>query len=145
MTFAEFQDKLGDDFIRIHRGGLVAAKAVHCVNNLITLSNGVSLEYSALHREEIMRKFRRKQCVIIDAILGNDNPTENEEYHKHYQCFDTIPIAFTDIEMIFDEESQEWESSTDVPCNSYRTSTKEVVIGDGVTSIENRAFTNVQT
>ena len=106
MTFAEFQDELGDDFIRIHRGGLVAAKAIHSVNSLITLSNGDSLEYSAQHREEIMEKFRRKQRVIIDELLDNDNPTDNEEYHKHYQCFDTIPIAFTDIEMIFDEESQ---------------------------------------
>ena len=106
MTFAEFQDELGDDFIRIHRGGLVAAKAIHSVNSLITLSNGDSLEYSAQHREEIMEKFRQKQRVIIDELLDNDNPTENEEYHKHYMCFDTIPIAFTDIEMIFDEESQ---------------------------------------
>ena len=38
--------------------------------------------------------------------MDNDNPTDNEEYHKHYQCFDTMPIAFTDIEMIFDEERQ---------------------------------------
>ena len=106
MTFAEFQEELGDDFIRIHRGGLVAAKAIHSVNRLITLSNGESLEYSTQHREDIMRKFREKQRIIIDAILDNDNPTENEEYHKHYQCFDTMPIAFTDIEMVFDEESQ---------------------------------------
>ena len=27
-TFAEFQEELGDDFIRIHRGGLVAARAI---------------------------------------------------------------------------------------------------------------------
>ena len=106
MTFAEFQDELCDDFIRIHRGGLVSAKAIHSVNSLITLSNGDSLKYSAQHREEIMEKFRQKQRVIIDELLDNDNPTENEEYHKHYMCFDTIPIAFTDIEMIFDEESQ---------------------------------------
>lgn len=38
--------------------------------------------------------------------MDNDNPTDNEEYHKHYQCFDTMPIAFSDIEMIFDEERQ---------------------------------------
>ncbi len=104
-TFAEFQDKLGDDFIRIHRGGLVAAKAVHSVNELIMLSNGDALEYSSQHREEIIKKFRRKQRVIVDAIADNDNPTDNEEYHEHYKCFDTIPIAFTDIEMVFDEES----------------------------------------
>lgn len=106
MTFAEFQSELGDDFIRIHRGCLVAAKAIHSVNSLITLSNGDSLEYSAQHREEIMEQFHRKQRVIIDELLDNDNPTDNEEYHRHYKCFDAIPIAFTDIEMIFNEESQ---------------------------------------
>ena len=104
-TFAEFQEELGDDFIRIHRGGLVAAKAIHSVNALITICNGDSLEYSVQHRDEIMTKFREKQRVIINAIIDNDNPKENEEYHKHYQCFDAIPIAFTDIEMVFDEES----------------------------------------
>ena len=105
-TFAEFQDELGDNFIRIHRGGLVAARAIHRVSSLITLCNGDSLEYSEQYRTEITKKFREKQRVIIDEILDNDNPTDNEEYHKHYQCFDTMPIAFTDIEMIFDEERQ---------------------------------------
>lgn len=106
MTFAEFQDGLGDDFIRIHRGCLVAAKAIHSVNRLITLCNGESLEYSAQHRAEIIESFHQKQRVIIDELLDNDNPTDNEEYHEHYRCFDAIPIAFTDIEMIFNEESQ---------------------------------------
>ena len=105
-TFAEFQDELGDDFIRIHRGGLVAARAIHRVNSLITLCNGDSLEYSIQYKSEITKKFREKQRVIIDEIMDNDNPTDNEEYHKHYQCFDAMPIAFTDIEMIFDEERQ---------------------------------------
>ena len=105
-TFAEFQDELGDDFIRIHRGGLVAAKAIYSVKKLITLSNGDSLEYSSQHREKIREKFREKQRAIISELADNDNPTENEEYHKHYKCFDAIPIAFTDIEMIFDEQSQ---------------------------------------
>ena len=50
MTFAEFEEILGDDFIRIHRGCLVSAMAIHSVGRLITLSNGDSLEYSAQHR-----------------------------------------------------------------------------------------------
>lgn len=105
-TFAEFQDELGDDFIRIHRGCLVAAKAIHRVSSLITLCNGDTLEYTSQYRSEIIEKFREKQRAIIDEILDNDNPTDNEEYHNHYKCFDEIPVAFTDIEMIFDEERQ---------------------------------------
>lgn len=106
MTFAEFEEILGENFIRIHRGCLVSAMAIHSVGRLITLSNGDSLEYSAQHRGEITKKFRLKQRVIIDSLADNDNPAGNEAYHEHYKCFDNIPIAFTDIEMIFDEQSQ---------------------------------------
>ncbi len=106
MTFAEFREELGEEFIRIHRGCLVAAKAIHSVSDRITLSNGDCLEYSSQHRYEILEKFREKQRVIIRALADNDNPTENEEYHRHYKCFDDMPIAFADIEMIFAEESQ---------------------------------------
>lgn len=106
VTFAEFQEMLGDDFIRIHRGCLVAAMAIHNVNELITLINGDSLEYSVQHRDEIMEKFRKKQRVIIGSLTDNDNPVSDEDYHEHYKCFDSIPIAFADIEMIFDEDSE---------------------------------------
>ncbi|MGN1423894.1 MAG: LytTR family transcriptional regulator DNA-binding domain-containing protein [Oscillospiraceae bacterium] len=105
-TFNDFQKELGEDFIRIHRGCLVSAMAIHSVNELVTLSNGDSLEYSAQHREEIMEKFRIKQRMIVDALADNDNPTDDEEYHNYYKCFDTIPVAFADIEMVFNEEKQ---------------------------------------
>ena len=106
MTFAEFQKELGEDFIRIHRGCLVSAMAIHSVNELVNLSNGDSLEYSAQHREEIMEKFHQKQRNIIVGLADNDNPEDNNDYHEHYRCFDNIPVAFTDIEIMFDEDSQ---------------------------------------
>ena len=106
MTFAEFQKELGEDFIRIHRGCLVSAKAIHSVNQLLTLSNGDSLEYSVLHREEIIEKFHKKQRIIVEELMYNDNPMADDEYHEHYKCFDNIPVAFADIEMVFDEDSQ---------------------------------------
>ena len=31
-------------------------------------------------------------------------PANAEEYHEHYKSFDAMPFAFTDIEMVFDEE-----------------------------------------
>lgn len=106
ITFAELQDMLGADFIRINRGCLVSAMAIHSVGKQITLSNGESLEYATQHRREILDKFHAKQHFIIASLADNDNPTDNEEYHQHYKCFDSIPIAFTDIEMIFEEERQ---------------------------------------
>ena len=38
--------------------------------------------------------------------MSNDNPTVDDEYHEHYKCFDNIPVAFTDIEIMFNEDSQ---------------------------------------
>lgn len=78
----------------------MAARAIHSVDRLITLHNGRTLEYTVQHREEIIEKSHSKQRAIIDEIV------DNEEYHKHYKCFDAMPIAFTDIEMIFDDERQ---------------------------------------
>lgn len=106
ITFAEFRDALGEGFIRIRRGCLVSAKAIHRVNKLITLSNGYSLDYSSQHKKEISEQFHQKQRIIIGELADNDNPSDNEAYHEHYRCFDNIPIAFTDIEMIFNEKSQ---------------------------------------
>ena len=111
MTFAKIQHTLSANFIRITRGCLVSAMAIHSVGKLITLSNGESLEYATQHRREILEKFHAKQHSIIDLLADNDNPTDIEEYHQHYKCFDNIPIAFTDIEMIFNEESQAVERS----------------------------------
>lgn len=46
MTLGELEDKLGDGFIKIHRGCLVSAMAVHDITKKINLSNGESLSYT---------------------------------------------------------------------------------------------------
>ena len=51
MTFAKIQHTLSANFIRITRGCLVSAMAIHSVGKLITLSNGESLEYCSLPRK----------------------------------------------------------------------------------------------
>lgn len=85
MTFAKIQHTLSANFIRITRGCLVSAMAIHSVGKLITLSNGESLEYATQHRREILEKFHAKQHSIIDLLADNDNPTDIEEYHQHYK------------------------------------------------------------
>ena len=106
MTFAEFSEALGDDFIRLNRGSLVSAMAIHSVDNLVNLSNGESLEYISDHKFDIIEKFRQKRRAIVGGLADNNNPTDENGYHEHYKCFDNIPIAFTDIEMVFDDDSQ---------------------------------------
>ena len=106
MTFAQLQEELGDDFIRLNRGCLVSAMAIHSINELVTLSNGETLAYTSDHKYEIIEQFRRKRRAIVGGLADNDNPSDNEVYHEHYKCFDNIPIAFTDIEMVFNDDSQ---------------------------------------
>ena len=81
-TFAEFQQELGDDFIRIRRGSLVSVMAIHSINKFVNLSNGESLEYSPQHRKEIMEKFRHKQRNLIVGLADNDNPENNNDYQE---------------------------------------------------------------
>lgn len=108
MTFAELRDVLGENFIRLNRGCLVSVMAIYSVDKdkKITLSNGEVLSYAVPRKKEIVAKFRNKQQMMIERLADNDNPTENDDYHEHYKCFDNIPVAFADIEMIFNEKSQ---------------------------------------
>ncbi|MBP1560348.1 MAG: LytTR family transcriptional regulator DNA-binding domain-containing protein [Oscillospiraceae bacterium] len=106
MTFAEFQDALGDDFIRLNRGSLVSAMAIHSITKVVNLSNGETLEYTSDNKKKLIAEFRQKQRTIISRLADNNNPSGNEAYHEYYKCFDNIPIAFTDIEMVFSEDSQ---------------------------------------
>lgn len=40
MTLGEIEEKIGDGFLRVHRGCLVAVMAIHNVTDTINLSNG---------------------------------------------------------------------------------------------------------
>ena len=106
MTFGEFEKVFGEGFIRLNRGCLASAMAMYSIDKQITLSNGEILNYSSARKKEIIAKFQQKQQMIIERLGDNSNPADNEAYHEHYKCFDNIPIAFADIEMVFDEENR---------------------------------------
>lgn len=104
MTFIEIQKLLGDNFINIKRGCLVAAMAVHNITDKVNLCNGESLDYTVRKKNEIIEKLQAKQEEIITGLKNEKVPDSVEKYREHYQLFDTLPIAFTDIEMVFDKE-----------------------------------------
>lgn len=104
MTLSELESKLGEGFIKVHRGCLVSAMAIHDITDNINLSNGEALIYTIRKKNEIMAQFHAKQKRIISNFTGDDIPLTGEEYHEYYSGFDHLPFAFTDIEMIFDEE-----------------------------------------
>ena len=57
MTLGELEKKLGEQFIKVHRGCIVSAMAIHDITDSINLSNGEHLEYTV-----------RKKKIIIDQL-----------------------------------------------------------------------------
>ena len=106
MTFREIEAKLGDGFIKIHRGGIVSAMAIHDITDKINLSNGESLIYTQRMKNQIIEQFHAKQKFIISSFSHAGIPVTDEEYRSHYSSFENLPFAFTDIEMVFDEKRQ---------------------------------------
>lgn len=105
MTLSELEEELGDGFIKVHRGCIVSAMAIHDITDNINLNNGESLIYTLRKKNQIIERFRSKQKNIISSFRKDGIPTTEEEYRKHYSSFENLPFAFTDIEMIFNEES----------------------------------------
>ena len=105
MTFREIEENLGDGFIKIHRGGIVSAMAIHDITDKINLSNGESLIYTQRMKNQIIEQFHAKQKFIISSFSHAGIPVTDEEYRRHYSSFENLPFAFTDIEMIFNEKS----------------------------------------
>ena len=106
MTFREIEEKLGDGFIKIHRGGIVSAMAIHDITDKINLSNGESLIYTQRKKNQIIEQLHAKQKRIIGSFSHAGIPVTDEEYRSHYSSFENLPFAFTDIEMVFDEKRQ---------------------------------------
>ena len=104
MTLAELEDLLGDSFIKVHRGCIISAMAIHDIDNKIELINGEVLEYTKRKKNQIIEQFHSIQRRIVDNFSDDNIPSAKEGYNKHYSTFDKLPFAFTDIEMIFDEE-----------------------------------------
>lgn len=104
MKFCEFEERLGNNFIRLNRGCLVAAMAIHSVTDKVNLSNGESLNYAAMRKKEILQKIQERQEAIIHSFKGMEVLSTEDEYRQHYRILDNVPFAFADIEMVFNKE-----------------------------------------
>ena len=94
---------LGSRFIRVDRGCLVSAKAIHDVTKTVNLINGEELEYARRRKREIIEQLQAERQKIVQALAHNDVPVSREDYQRHYASFDYVPAAFTDIEIVFSE------------------------------------------
>ncbi len=107
MKLTEFENILDDRlFVKIHRGCLVAVKAIHSITDKIELNNGETLIYTLRKKKQIIEQFRIKQEAIIRGLRLDETPHSAEDYRNHYSCFDALPIAFTDIELVFNREKR---------------------------------------
>lgn len=104
MTFATLEEMLGDGFIKAHRGCIVSAMAIHEISDMIDLVNGEKLEYARRRKNAIIESLQTSRKRIIKGFDHDGVPDTEEQYHDYYRSFDAMPFAFTDIEMIFNDE-----------------------------------------
>ena len=104
MTFAALEEMLGDGFIKAHRGCIVSAMAIHEISDMIDLVNGEKLEYARRRKNTIIESLQMSRKRIIKGFDHDGVPDTEEQYHDYYRSFDAMPFAFTDIEMVFNEE-----------------------------------------
>ena len=105
IALDELEKELGDGFIRVSRSCLVAVMAIHDVAKKIELVNGEQLKYPPRNKRKIVEQLSQKRKTIIGGFLTEGTPRTLEEFHRHYISFDLMPFAFTDIEMVLNDES----------------------------------------
>lgn len=104
MKISALEEALGEDFLKVHRGCLVSAMAIHDITDHINLNNGESLIYTLRKKKQIIAQFQEARKRLISSFARDGIPVTAEEYRTHYRGFDAMPFAFADIEMVFNEE-----------------------------------------
>ena len=105
-TLEAMEAQVGEYFLKVHRTYLVCIMAIHALEDTLTLINGEELNYATRRKKEILAQLQEKQKKLIEGFAMPNTPKTPEEYHAFYRSFDQMPFAFTDIEMVFDEEKR---------------------------------------
>lgn len=100
----ELEKQLGEAFIKIHRGCLVSVMAIHDITDNINLSNGECLGYTIRKKKWITEELYARKKQMVGSFVQEGIPQTEEEYRSYYASFEQLPFAFTDIEMVFDED-----------------------------------------
>ena len=106
IPLVNLMEVLEEDFILIRRGCMVSVMAIHEIGDKVILSSGEQLKYTVRKKKEIIAAFREKQQRMIRNFSMKGLPATPEEYRAHYVGFESMPFAFTDIEMVFDDQSR---------------------------------------
>ena len=105
VTMAQLEEQLGPDFLKIHRSTLVSVRAIHNVTDTVNLSNGETLNYVSNKKSYLQSELRDRKKALLRSMPEENGLTTQEDYHSYFRVFDTMPFAFTDIEMVFDEQN----------------------------------------
>lgn len=97
---------LGERFIFIGYNCLVSGMAIHSVGEKLVLCSGEELDYAQRRRAEIFRFVNSRKKRFIDSLSDEGIPKSFEEYDQYYRCFRNATFAFTDIEMVFNENQK---------------------------------------
>ena len=106
MTLKELKKQLNEEFMEVKRGCMVAVSAISDIQDKILLSNGEKICYTKRKKRILKEELQEKQQLLIAKINKKKLPLTAEEYCKYYKICDALPFAFTDIEMVFDEEKK---------------------------------------
>ena len=106
MTLKELKKQLNEEFIEVKRGCMVAVSAISDIGDRILLSNGEKICYAKRKKRVLREELQKNQELIIAKISKKKLPLTAEEYRKYYKICDALPFAFTDIEMVFNEEKK---------------------------------------
>ena len=104
MTLKELKKQLNEEFMEVKRGCMVAVSAISDIGDRILLSNGEKICYTKRKKRVLREELQKKQELMIAKISKKKLPLTPEEYGKYYKICDSLPFAFTDIEMVFDED-----------------------------------------
>ena len=94
MTLKELKKQLNEEFMEVKRGCMVAVSAIS------------DICYTKRKKKVLREELQKNQELIIAKISKKKLPLTAEEYRKYYKICDALPFAFTDIEMVFNEEKK---------------------------------------
>ena len=118
MTLKALKKQLNEGFMEVKRGCMIAVSAISNIGDKILLSNGEEICYTKRKKKALREELQKKQELMIAKISKKKLPLTPEEYGKYYKICDSLPFAFTDIEMVFNEEKKrQWTGSFDMGMN----------------------------
>ena len=105
-SYTDIKPTLDDTFIEVKRGCMVSAMAIHGFRKKLELINGEKIGFTVRKKKALVEQVQKKQREIIEGFATEGVPTTPQDYRRHYAGFEHMPFAFTDIEMVFNNDNK---------------------------------------